>query len=212
MTAAPFTIGTQKTELHVDPAEVQAMFVRDRALIFDNPFARDTLSMLMARAAATTFVDDHVEQIGNREVEAPQRVGGMLSLILARQSFLEWIEKATGKRPVRAVVGRLVQTGREAAQELGWHNDLDRAHRLLGVVINLSDQELGGGAFELRELGSDAPFLSYRHETPGSMMVFPVDPALEHRVTQVTSGGPRRVYAGWFVSEPEHGGYLHGAS
>jgi hypothetical protein len=32
---------------------------------------------------------------------------------------------------------------------------------------------------------------------PGSVMLFRIDRRLRHRVTQVMSGGPRRVFAGW---------------
>jgi hypothetical protein len=32
---------------------------------------------------------------------------------------------------------------------------------------------------------------------PGSVMLFRIGRGLRHRVTQVMSGGPRRVFAGW---------------
>lgn len=205
MTSAPFMIGTMATALAGDAARLRPEFARDHRLIFDAPLAPDMLEMLLARAAAANFVDDDVEYIGRRDIEAPQRVGSLISLILARQPFRQWIEQATGQSPLRAVAGRLVQTSPGAGQSLEWHNDMDGANRLLGVVINLSDRQFSGGQFEMRYSGTEQPFLSHRYERPGSMMLFAVRPDLEHRVAEVMSGGPRRVYAGWFLSEPEHG-------
>lgn len=204
MAGPPFTIEPMATSLHADPGQFRPKFAREHHLLFDAPFAPAMLARLMARAAAASFVADDVEYIGRREIEVPQRVGGSISLLLARPSFRRWIEQATGQSPARAVAGRLVQTGTGGAQSLEWHTDLDGPNRLLGVVINLSGTAFDGGQFEMRHVGADRPFLSHRYERPGSMMVFAVRRELEHRVAEVTSGGPRRVYAGWFLSAPEH--------
>jgi len=200
----PFTIDTMTTQLLADPADLRAAFERGNALLIDAPFAPALLRSLMARAANAHFVGDDVERIGTREIEAPQRVGGTISLLLARPAFREWLERATGLTPLRAVAGRLAQTRANGQDALAWHDDMDGNFRLLGVVINLSDTPFSGGQFEMRHFGNAQPFLSHRHEQPGAMMLFAVGPELQHRVAQVTSGGPRRVYAGWFLSQPEH--------
>ena len=200
----PFTIDTMTTTLHAEPTEYRGDFEREFSLIFDEPLAPALLRKLMTGAASASYIDDDVADIGKREIEAPQRVGGLISLVLARQSFCQWLENATGQSPLRAVAGRLVQTGTNGSQALAWHTDLESANRLLGVVVNLSDTPFTGGQFEMRQVGKDQPFLSHRYVRPGSMMIFPVSHRLEHRVAEVTSGGPRRVYSGWFLSEPEH--------
>ncbi len=205
MPVSPFTIDTMATPLQAAPAQFRQTFGRDCSLVFEEPFSPGLLSMLMKRAANASFIDDDVEYIGKREIEAPQRVGGTISLLLARQAFLQWVAQATGRSPLRAVAGRLVQTRAGSPHALTWHNDLNGAKRMLGVVINLSDAPFTGGEFELRRVGSEQPFLAHRYERAGSMMIFAVGQGLEHRVTEVGSGGPRRVFAGWFLSEPEHG-------
>lgn len=188
-----------------DPAPYRERFDRDNYLLFDAPFAPAFLTTVMARAAAAQFSDDDVEYVGRRQIEAPQRVGGLLNLVLARQVLRDWIEQATGLAPCCAASGRLVQTIAGSAQSLEWHDDLNVAGRLLGVVINLSDTAFGGGAFELRRKGEAQPLLTHHYTQPGAMMVFAVNNLLEHRVAEVTAGGPRRVYAGWFLSTQDHG-------
>lgn len=200
----PFSIDTMTTTMEADPAQFRRAFERDSSLLFDAPFAPDMLHRLMTRAAGASFVDDYVENIGTREIEAPQRVGGMISLLLARPAFRQWLEQATGLAPLSAAAGRLVQTRANGGDALAWHDDTEGVNRMLGVVINLSDAPFSGGQFEMRHARTEQPFLSHRYERPGSMMLFAVRRGLEHRVAEVTSGGPRRVYAGWLLSEPEH--------
>lgn len=47
------------------------------------------------------------------------------------------------------------------------------------------------------------PLLAHHHNKPGTVLIFAVRPDLEHRVTPLTSGGPRRVFAGWFLTGEE---------
>ena len=194
------------TSIHDDPADYRAQFDAKSSLLFDNVFEPEFLARLVSSAATAPFVENMVEHIGLREMEERQRVGATISLVLGRFDFLEWLEKATGISPLRATMGRLVQTRANGQDALGWHDDMDTDYRQLGIVINLSDQPFTGGVFEMRRKGEALPFHSVKHDKPGSIMVFAVNPGIEHRVTLVTEGGPRRVYAGWAASRPEHSG------
>jgi hypothetical protein len=206
----PFLIDRLDTQIQSDPTEWCMRFAEAPAFLFDDAIAPALLERLMTQAAAAQFVDDDVEHIGTREVEAPQRVGGLISVLLSRPALLHWLQQATGLSPIRAVMGRLVQTRANARDALAWHDDLSDHARLIAVVINLSDQRYEGGLFQMRRVGDEEPFLSHQHQKPGSMMLFAVRPDLQHRVTHLLSGGPRRVYAGWFLSDPEHPGGLLG--
>lgn len=201
---APFTIDTMGSAIRGDPSDHRARFTETPALLFGDVFAPALLERLMARAAAARFVDDDVTRIGIREVESsPQVVGGSLGILLGRPALYSWLEAATGVGPIRGIAGRLVQTRANGRDGLDWHDDGDGANRKLAVVVDLSDAPYEGGLFEMRRTGEAAPFLSHRHDRPGSMMVFAVRSELQHRVTELTSGGPRRVWAGWFLAEPE---------
>jgi hypothetical protein len=205
---SPFTIAASETLIHADAALLRAQFEERSSLLFSEAFEPGLLDKLMTRAAAAPFVEDIVKRIGTREIEQPQRVGASISLLLGRLDLLEWLERATGLTPLRAVAGRLAQTRTNGCHELVWHDDMSDDRRRLGVVVNLSDQPFTGGEFEMRRKGSPLPFHMVKHDRPGAMMVFAVDPRIEHRVTPVVSGGPRRVYAGWAMTEPEHPGGL----
>jgi hypothetical protein len=56
----------------------------------------------------------------------------------------------------------------------------------------------------MRRKGEAMPFHSVKYDQSGSIMVFAVNAEIEHRVTLLSSGGPRRVYAGWVLTHPEH--------
>ena len=191
------------TTICAEPAAFRRSFEAIPALHFADAFAPDLLAQLMAQAAAAGFIDDAVEYIGTREIETPQRVGGALSVLLGRPTLYRWLEAATGLPPIRAVNGRLVQTRANGSDELAWHDDLGTDERLLAVVINLSGDVYEGGRFDLRRGGEETPLFSQEHNLPGAMTVFAVRRGLEHRVLPLTSGGPRRVYTGWFLASPE---------
>jgi hypothetical protein len=198
----PFRIMPDRTEITADPAELRAAFAALPVQVFEDVFDPELLALLLRQAEQTQFVHDEVDRLGTREVEAPQRVGAALGLMLGRHALFEWLEAVTGTAPLRAISGRLVQTRTRPEDELTWHDDLNDKRRQLAVVLNLSTAAFAGGAFDLRRKGEIEPLFSYHHQRPGTLMVFGIGPELEHRVTPLRSGGPRRVYAGWVMSEP----------
>jgi hypothetical protein len=200
----PFQIAAAETRIQADPALFRARFAADAALRFDGVIAPDLLERLLASAAAADFVENPVLGLGQREIEAAQRVGASINLLLGRHAWLDWLEQATGLAPLRATAGRLVQTRANGTDGLTWHDDMDQQQRMLGLVVNLSGQSFDGGLFEMRHTGQNPPFHSVRHDRVGSILVFAVNPAIEHRVMPVTAGGPRRVFAGWVLALPEH--------
>ncbi len=198
----PFRIMPDRTQIIADPAELRTSFAALPVLVFEDVFDPALLAVLLRQAEQTQFVHDVVDQLGTREVEAPQRVGAALGLMLGRHALLEWLEAVTDMEPLRAISGRLAQTRTRPEDELTWHDDLNDQRRQLAVVLNLSTAEFAGGAFDLRRKGDSEALFSYHHQRPGTLMVFGIGPELEHRVTPLRSGGPRRVYAGWVMSEP----------
>lgn len=202
---SPFRINRMGTEIAADPADWRPGFDRVPALALEDALAPDLLDLLMRQVASASYIDDDVRYIGTRQIESPQRIGGSISLMLGRGELFDWLERATGCGPIKALAGRIAQTRANDQDELVWHDDNDSPDRLLGVVINLSDQPFEGGLFELRRKGESEPLFAYRHVQPGSITLFAVRRDLEHRVLPVTAGGPRRVYAGWMMARPEPG-------
>lgn len=202
---APFSIGRLGTEILDDPEAWRKRFSDVPAFAFDGAIAPDLAQRLVTEAAGATYADDDVRKVGTRQVESPQRVSRSITLMLGRRNWFDWIESATGCGPIKALVGRIAQTRANARDELAWHDDSDGLHRLLGIVVNLSDQDYEGGRFDLRRKGSQDNLFSFAHDRPGTMTLFKVGSDLEHRVTPLLSGGPRRVFAGWLTAEPEPG-------
>jgi hypothetical protein len=84
-------------------------------------------------------------------------------------------------------------------ESLTWRDDQDSLGRSLGVTINLGDIPYDGGDFEMRRKGEADLCCRHHHAAPGEALVFDVSAGLEHRVTPLSAGGPRTIFAGWFL-------------
>ncbi|WP_164913511.1 2OG-Fe(II) oxygenase [Sphingomonas sp. UV9] len=200
--ARPIAIGAQRTDILAAPDGPARVFQCYRAIECSDLLEPDLLASLLDRCRRGSFVADHVDRLGSREVEAPQRVGAALNIVLSRPSFLRWVEAVTGCDALNRVEGRLVQTRANGLDALDWHNDThdDAAGaRRLGITVNLSDAAYEGGGFELRTTATHEVLTRYRHDRTGTALIFDIAGDLEHRVLPLASGGPRRVFTGWFV-------------
>lgn len=198
----PIAIGAQRTAILVPPDGPAEDFERQRAIECRELLDPDLLASLLDRCRRGRFVADHVDRLGSREVEAPQRVGAALNIVLSRPPFLRWVEAVTGSHGLDRVEGRVVQTRANGIDALDWHNDThdDAAGaRRLGITVNLSEAAYEGGGFELRTAATREILTRYRHARAGTALIFAIAGDLEHRVLPVASGGPRRVFTGWFV-------------
>jgi hypothetical protein len=52
----------------------------------------------------------------------------------------------------------------------------------------------------MRTVPERSPLITFRHDTPGTALIFEVSKRCEHRLHPLTSGGPRRVFTGWFLA------------
>lgn len=196
---SPFVIGAATTEVRESlAAEAQSQFTRFRAVACADVVQPSLLANLQRTCNSGGFISDQAEP-GHREVESPQRASRALNLALNRAPLLRWLEQVSGCGPLRAIEGRVVQTFPRAGDELAWHDDLVEPERRLAITINLGDFPVKGGLFELRRKGGGVLF-QHLYRKSGAAVIFAVRPNLEHRVLPLTSGGPRRVYAGWAFS------------
>jgi hypothetical protein len=194
----PFIVGRARTAIHAPPEEHAAGFAENHALLIDNPFEPELLDAIRGAARACEWTDERIEGISRRQVEKVPRAAPAMRFALARPALYAWLGEATGCGPLTAVSGFVGQARANTHDVIEWHNDMARPRRRLAVIINLSDDGYEGGEFELRYSGSGRMVLRHRHMTPGSTLIFRVAMGLEHRVLPVISGGPRRVFAGWF--------------
>ena len=197
--SGPLTIGFEKTEIRDSPETFAATFLRNKAIVLPKLISQPLIGKLVQRCRTGRFIPDTVEGLGTREVEAPQIVGGAITLLLRRPAVLRWVEEATGCGPLATVVGRVVQTRANDGDRLRWHDDLDDTGRRLGVTIGLSDTPHGGGEFQIRSRRESDVTFSFHHGTAGTGLIFDIRTELVHRVMPLLEGGPRRVYTGWFM-------------
>lgn len=181
-------------------AALQQRFIEHHGLMFHQALAPELLATLQSLLSRSYFETRQVPEVGDQEIESPAVVARALGFALCHQPLIDWINRVTGSAVSRHLLGGIARLRAGSHHQMDWHDDhLDVPVRQLAVTINLSSAAYEGGRFELRCKGQKEILFSHHHREPGSLVLFRVDPRLEHRVTAVESGGPRLVYAGWFA-------------
>jgi hypothetical protein len=200
---SPFVIGAERTQVLGDGSASAESFARCHAIDCAKALDPLFLAMLLKVSGKAQYTPDPVGRLGHREIETPNLAGTALTLALRRSNLIRWIEETTQCGPLGSIDGRVAQIRPAAGHRLHWHDDLNDPGRRLGITIDLSEQPSEGGLFELRLAKTKEVLLRFRHAGPGSVLIFDVSPGLDHRVLPLTSGGPRRVYAGWFLKRKQ---------
>jgi hypothetical protein len=199
-TLSPIKVGLQRTDMDRDPGDFRERFRRDRALAFSDLIDAALFGRLLQLCDRAEFVVDTLADVARRQLEVPGTAGNALALALKRPELLRWLEKATGCGPLNSTFGRVVQNTVGKPHHLDWHDDLpEDPMRRLGITVNLGQKAYEGGLFELRVKKTRQIVVRHRHVEPGSALMFEVSNDLEHRVWPITDGGPRRIFAGWFL-------------
>lgn len=201
--AGAVIVGAAATHIDDAPAMVaraRATFADRHAIILPSAFEPAFLRTILAVCRRGPFVQEHIGKIGWRTIEEKDAAGAALRFALERPAFVRWLETISGGETLRRLAGVVAEIGAGTGQELGWHNDLQSGalDRRLAVTLHLSDADYDGGVFEMRDESSGRLLVREGALAPGSIMVFRIRDDLRHRVTPVTAGGPRRVFAGWF--------------
>ena len=195
------TIGAAAARIDDAPAvlaRARAAFASGNAIVlpsaFDPPFLRTILTI----CRRGPYVPEYIDKIGWRTVEEQDVAGRALRFALERPAFLRWCEAAADCETLNLITGTVAEMAAGTDQGLGWHDDRnDGGLRRLAVTIQLSEAPYEGGLFEMCEKESGRLLVREGALPPGSVMLFRIGRGLRHRVTQVMSGGPRRVFAGW---------------
>ena len=197
------SIGAASTRVDDTPevlARARATFADGNAITLPAALDPAFLRTILTVCRRGPFVPEHIGKIGWRTIEERDAAGAALRFALERPVFVRWLEAVTGCETLRRLAGVVAEIRAASGQELGWHNDLYEGvlDRRIAVTIHLSDEAYEGGVFEMRDEPSSRLLVRDGALPPGSIMLFRIDNRLRHRVTPVTSGGPRRVFAGWF--------------
>lgn len=180
-------------------ARVIRAFSEAHALVLPSALDASLLQTILRVCVRGPFVPEQIGAIGWRTIEQRDLAGQALRFALQRPEFLRWLESIAGCDTLRHLTGFVAEMAAGTGQGLGWHDDRNEGGlgRRLAVTVHLSDASYEGGWFELREKATQRILVRVGALPPGSVMLFRVDQRLTHRVTEVTGGGPRRVFAGW---------------
>jgi hypothetical protein len=129
------------------------------------------------------------------------QVPGILALLVQDPALLAFVQRLTGCDAIGSFIGRVYRMDAGAGHHDVWHGD-DDDNRMVGLSVNLSPGVYEGGVLELRERGSLRVIHRVANTGPGDAILFRIDHALEHRVTDVAGPQSKIAYAGWFQRAP----------
>lgn len=205
-------LGESAASVSADPAE-RALFeqrFRERHCVklpgfLDQPL----LHKLQAQLQTGTFVAKEHQGVGRELACWDSPAGDALLFLMNDPGLFRIVSDLTGIAPIGCFVGRVYRMTPAAAHHDSWHSDVGD-HRLIALSVNLSEQPYRGGTLLLREQGRPETEQVLENTTPGDAVLFRIDPALEHAITDVEPGPPKTAWAGWFRSQPSFRDVLAG--
>ena len=158
------------------------------------------LQARVARAEWRVLVHD-VGELSTELLLLDDQVPGTLALLVQDPALLAFVQRLTGCDPIGSFIGRVYRMDAGAGHHDVWHGD-DDDNRMVGLSVNLSPGVYEGGVLELRERGSLRLLHRVANTGPGDAILFRIDHALEHRVTDVAGSASKIAFAGWFQRTP----------
>jgi len=134
----------------------------------------------------------------------------MLVLLCNDPVVLRAIDDITGCGTVTRFNGSIYRMVANSRHLQEWHDDLIDG-RVVALSVNLGLSQYQGGELEIRDRDTRAAVAQVANTARGDGVLFNLDPSLEHRVTQVTSG-VKTAFAGWFRRGTTLRDELRGAS
>lgn len=131
---------------------------------------------------------------------------GVLTFLVNDPVMLRFVEAVSGQPTLNRFVGRVYRRVPGVHGD-AWHDDI-RPDRIVGMSINLSAGVYEGGIFEIRETETERPLGSIANTGFGDAILFPIDDALQHRVSPLSGAIAKTAYAGWFGAEEDYNAAL----
>jgi hypothetical protein len=129
----------------------------------------------------------------------PNATSALLEFLCNDAALFAAVEGMTGCTPLTRFSGFVYRLSAGAGHHHNWHNDMVQ-NRRVAMSVNLEPEPYAGGVLQLRR--RDGPVLArVENVGAGDAILFRVDPALQHRATEVTAG-VKTAFAGWFRSAP----------
>ena len=205
-------VGERGAVLSASPAETdraQADFQIRHHLRLPGFLDPALLHKLHSKIRASTFEEKVHGDIGRELVSWDSPAAATLLFLLNDPRLFDLVRQLTGAGPIGCFLGRIYRMTGSGAHHDKWHSDAVK-DRLLALSVNLSEEPYRGGALVLREQGRPDTEQVLENTGPGDAILFRIDPALEHNITDVLPGPPKTAWAGWFCARPSFRDVLTG--
>ena len=132
---------------------------------------------------------------------------GLVHFLLNNPALFEILQNITGCGRIGRFYGRVYRMVPVADHYDSWHDDAFD-DRMITISINLSREFYRGGVLQIRERKSKRCLYEVANTGFGDAIVFRVDGALQHRVTDVEGNVEKVALSGWFVPWPDYQFFL----
>jgi hypothetical protein len=179
-------------------------FARHHLIRIPSFFSADLLDEIERTTANSTFNPRvHSEAHGATDVALDdERMRWLLMVVMNEPTLFSVIRSLTACDEIGCFFPTVYKLVPGSGHFDRWHDDAKEDNRLIGMSINLGRQPFAGGVLQIRRKGTEA-ILHAEHNTRfGDAMIFRIDRALEHFVTEVTGDIARIALAGWFQRTP----------
>ncbi len=165
----------------------------------DGPLLRAVHNQL----ATAPFHDRSHDGIGVELCLSEGPLSSGLEFLWNTPELFALIEALTDCGPLGCFEGRVYRMAPAEGHYDSWHSDVGQDRRV-AMSVNLSTAVYEGGATEFRRVDDAEPFHRVANVGFGDAILFRIDPALRHQVTEVTGRAPKTAFAGWFRTRPDY--------
>jgi hypothetical protein len=203
----PLAIETDRTSVvnrEAWPA-LAAAYARDRRLLLSGLVGSRLLARLIRHLQRATFATRVATRVSPPAVDLKLQdnvLHGALHYLLNDARVIEFVRAVAGDPVVAGYVGAVYRLLPGRGHRDSWHSDAD-GNRRVGLTINLSEGPFEGGELELRERRSRKVLWRVHNGGPGDGLLFPIDPALQHRIRPMRGTAPKTALAGWFCQDAD---------
>ena len=181
----------------------------DRSCMMLRGFLEPALLQRIQERIASAHWQESLHDLDPRVTDlrmADAALDGILTALIQDAALFAIVRDLTGCDVIGSFAGRIYRMDPHAGHHDSWHGDDDEglgpSNRMVALSVNLSPEPYGGGLLELRRRGTTRLLHRVANTGAGDAILFRVDPALEHRVTEVDGTHPKIAWAGWFQREP----------
>lgn len=205
--------------------ELRDKFSRDGYVHLHNFIDRPLAEELASRIDEADFIKRLVPMIDAVEsCNAPQ-INDVLNRALSHPAVVQSISRIFTDWPLQFFIGSVVRRVPGQEHVCYWHNDAsepierdgNRHPRAVALSLNLSSAVFDGGELEIGVLPDGVPVsqetaqnigeeiqlenqVSVPNPGLGDALLFAISSTRFHRVSDVTGGGPRTVFVGWYYT------------